>query len=137
MIKDLNALYDTNNCVMIFNGMGKRNDGKRTQILFTKFDVSKKYPGTPRKKPSDVTTLQRVGHFVRPWFIAMRYHIQRLCLLMIPRTRGECKLLVAYPPCTQQKYHWDFDPETVQSLIQNKQFEGVPLSCICSFTPTG
>ena len=67
----------------------------------------------------------------------MQHQVQRLGLLQPPRTRGEDKLLIAYPPCARQKNHWDFDPDIVHKLIENKQFEGIPISCICSFTPKG
>ena len=137
MVKDLNTLFNTNNNVSIFNGMGKKNDNHRSQILFSEFDVTKKYPGTGSKKRSDPETLQRVKRFVDPWFAAMEHQIRSLGLLVPPRTRGENKLLVGYPPCDQQKLHWDFDPDIVSKLIENKNSTGIPISCICSFTPTG
>ena len=40
MVEDLHALYNTNNNVTIFNGVGKINDNKRSQLVFSKFDVS-------------------------------------------------------------------------------------------------
>ena len=32
---DVNSLKDTNNCVSIFNGLAKKNDHNRQQILFS------------------------------------------------------------------------------------------------------
>ena len=37
----------------------------------------------------------------------MDNQIRRLDLLKTPRTRGEDKLLVSFPPCKPQKLHWD------------------------------
>ena len=134
--KDLKKLYNTNNNVTIFNGRHK-NDNQRTQMVFSEFDITKKYPGVGRRKRSDPEALKRVETFTEEWFQQMEHQVKRLGLLTSPRTRGENKILVSYPPCERQKIHWDFKPSIVSDLIDAEKFEGVPISCICSFTPTG
>ena len=156
MVSDVTSLHGTNNSVNIFNGTKSVNDFKREQILFSKwvtltptlslmsscphslrFDITKRYPGQTPKPPSDPEILGRLEKFVRPWFLQMEHQLTRLGLLHPPRTRAEFKLLVAHKGCAAQKLHWDFNPDVVQSLIVKKQFEGVPVSCLCSFTPAG
>ena len=106
-------------------------------MVFSEFDVGKKYPGVKYKKKSDPAALRRVRNYTKPWFDSMQHQVERLGLLQSPRTRGEDKVLISYPPCMGQKLHWDFDPEIVHKLIERGKFEGVPISCLCSFTPTG
>ena len=80
-------------------------------MVFSEFDVGKKYPGVKYKKKSDPAALRRVRNYTKPWFDSMQHQVARLGLLQSPRTRGEDKVLISYPPCMGQKLHWDFDPE--------------------------
>ena len=61
-------------------------------MVFSEFDVSKKYPGVKYKKKSDPATLRRVKNFTKPWFESMQYQVERL---LPPRTRGEDKILIS------------------------------------------
>ena len=137
--EDITKLYGTNNMVNIFNGRGTsgKNDGKRFQMMFTKFDVRKKYPGVKKMPVSDPGILARVEGFVRPWFQRMEQKLKSLALIASPRMRGEYKLLVSKPGCAEQNLHYDFDPQIVQKLIKSNLLHGVPLSALCSFTPEG
>ena len=114
-----------------------RHTHRHTHLYPNRFDVKKKYPGYQPTKKSDPETLQRVQRVTNQWFRLMGNQIRRLDLLKSPRTRGEDKLLVSFPPCKPQKLHWDFDPDTVQKLIREDKFEGIPISTICSFSPQG
>ena len=78
MVEDLHALYNTNNNVTIFNGVGKTNDNRRSQLVFSKFDISKKYPGIEPKRQSDPAVLRRVREFTKPWFNAMNHQVSVL-----------------------------------------------------------
>ena len=102
-----------------------------------RFDRAAKFKGCSHAKKSDPAVLARVERFLKKWFQQMEEQVRRLGLLVPPRTRGEDKLLVSFPPCSIQKLHWDFEPETVQRLIQTKKYEGIPISTIASFSPKG
>ena len=59
LVSDLRALYDTNNCVRIFNNRDdshshKKDDGKRHMLLFSKFKVQEKFPGMTRAATSNL-----------------------------------------------------------------------------------
>lgn len=159
MLKDdVEKLRGTNNCVPIFNG-SKKNDFSRCQFrvspptsalthtlcIYThshttythRFEVSKKFKGCGPAKKSDPIVLARVETFLNKWFQQMAEQVRRLGLLAPPRTKGEDKLIVSFPPCKMQKLHWDFDPDVVQGLIQAKKYEGIPISTIASFSPNG
>ena len=102
-----------------------------------RFEVSKKFKGCGPAKKSDPIVLARVETFLNKWFQQMAEQVRRLGLLAPPRTKGEDKLIVSFPPCKMQKLHWDFDPDVVQGLIQAKKYEGIPISTIASFSPNG
>ena len=66
---DVEDLRGSNNFVEIFNtGSGY---SKRSMLLFSTFDVSKKFPGRKKAKASDPKTLLRVKEFTAHWFYRM------------------------------------------------------------------
>ena len=132
---DVEDLRGSNNFVEIFNtGSGS---SKRSMLLFSTSDVSKKFPGRKKAKASDPKTLLRVKEFTAHWFYRMRQRLKYLGLLAEPREVLEDCILIADKGCRRQKVHYDFNPKKVQKLIGNCQYNGVPLSVLCSFTPTG
>ena len=134
---DLKILEGTNNYVPIFNQPGKTNDGLRSMLLFSDFKVAKRFPPNPAKTASPPEVMERVQNFLKPWFAKMLHKLHKLKLAEPPRCAREPLLLVSKPGCQKQRWHWDFNPAKVQALMAASKYEGVPLSCLCSFTPGG
>ena len=135
--QDLERLKGRKNFVEIFNDkFGKQSDHKRHMVVFNDTGV-KEFGGSATRPASTPDVLARVRSFVRPWFCHLLNKIKSLQLLQFPRVNADPVLLVSEPGCAEQKMHWDFDPKIVRSLVESKNFAGVPVSVWCSFTPTG
>ena len=135
---DLKILYGTNNLVTIFNDeTGRNQDGRRSTLLFSNFKVETRFPPNKPKPDSPPEVMERVKNFLQPWYDAMLRKLKNLKLIEHPRYAREPILLVSQPGCKKQVWHWDFDPAKVQALMKEGKLEGVPLSCLCSFTPDG
>ena len=135
LVMDLKILDGTNNMVTIFNDKDK--DGLRSMLLFSTFKVEKRFPPQKPKPPSPSEVLDRIDKFLRPWYQAMLRKLTKLKLVEHPRHARKPILLVSQPGCKKQVWHWDFEPAKVHALMKEGKLEGVPLSCLCSFTPTG
>lgn len=135
VVEDVVKLQGTNNFVPIFNtGAGH---SKRAMLLFSDFECSKRYKGIKQRPPSDAKYLARVKEFTEHWFDRMQQRVERLGLMQKPRQKMENTVLISAPGCRKQKIHFDFDATQVQALIKDARYEGIPLSVLCSFTPTG
>ena len=135
---DLKQLRGTTNYVEIFNnGIGGKSDKKRQMVVFTANGLKEFHSSTVGKRTSSPPVLKRILKTVRPWFLLVSKKIKALKLLESPRTKSDPVLLVSEANCAPQKMHWDFDPNTVQSLIQANKLEAVPVSVWSSFTPNG
>ena len=135
---DVLKLKGTNNMVPIFNGRGSRNDKKRHQLLFNpEFDARAVYPGMPRRPASDPAVLGRVNAFLEGWWVYIRKKLEALKIITGYRKTGDPHLLMSLEGCKVQKMHWDYPAAKVQALIEDGQYEDVPVSVLTSFTPGG